>query len=103
LVFFGFGDRHRGPPPRVLSPRWCHVSIFVLTAEVEGEEPLVSPGRRLENFGTAECAHGVVIAGLPVFLHGATRELVVLGIALVALWPVDQLHDVDGVTFHDRA
>jgi hypothetical protein len=37
----------------------------VLTAEVEGEESVVPAGRRIENFGMAECAHGVVIAGLP--------------------------------------
>ena len=38
---------------------------------------------------------GVVIAAAPVVLHGKLAEFVVLGVTLIGLLAIDQLHDVD--------
>src|SRR5207248_3467937 len=52
------------------------------------------PVRKLEHLGIAKRAHGVVIAALPVLLHGAAGEFEILGDAFVLLGAIDQLHDV---------
>ena len=51
-------------------------------------------GRALQHLGMAQRAHGVVVAGAPVLLHGPAGELVILATALVALRAIDQLDDV---------
>src|SRR5437763_15151980 len=59
------------------------------------------PVRKLEHLGIAKRAHGVVIAALPVLLHGAAGEFDNLGDAFVLLGEIDQLHDVtDTVVGH---
>src|SRR5215468_10696264 len=78
-------------------------SIAAITTGIECDERFVPAGRPLENFGMAERMHSIVVAGPPVLLHRAARELVVLGITLVALRAIDELHDVGGVTLHGRA
>ena len=50
--------------------------------------------RALQHLGMTQRAHHVAVAGLPVLLHRAARELVVLRRALVALGVIDQVDDV---------
>jgi hypothetical protein len=39
-------------------------------------------------------ASGIVVSGAPMLLHAEARELVILGMAFVALCAVDQMNDV---------
>ena len=41
------------------------------------------------------CLHDIGVARGPVLAHGEAGELVVLGVVLVALCAVDELHDVE--------
>src|SRR5260221_7804271 len=62
------------------------------SCEVESDEGLL--GGSLQNLVMAERVDGVVVTCSPMILHGLPRELVVLGITLVAARAIDQVDDV---------
>ena len=54
----------------------------------------LQPVRALQHFQMTEAANGIPVACLPMVFHGTTRELVVLGSALVIGRPLGELDDV---------
>jgi hypothetical protein len=74
-----------------------HQSSDVL-GEVEGIDASTDTGGPLKDLGMAQGVHRVVIAGAPTLFHGSPGEFVVLGLALMALRPVDEVHDVVDMT-----
>src|SRR5581483_9535891 len=85
-----------------VSPQlWMAVRSFPAIAfEIEGEDA-VCARRASQHLRMAQRAQGVMVACTPVILHRQTRELVVLGMPLVVLRPVDQVDDVvDLLTRH---
>src|SRR5262245_35233924 len=73
------------------------IGLFLLVAglslEVEGEDAVGALGP-LQHLGMVERAAHVAVAARPVLLHGAARELVVLGRAFIAPGLIDQVDDV---------
>src|SRR5260221_630573 len=67
--------------------------------EVEGDEGLL---RWPQDLVMAEGVDGVEVTGTPMILHGLSRELVVLGLALVAARAIDEVHDVVRAVPGDR-
>src|ERR1700756_4308382 len=68
-------------------------SLPPVLREIEGHDALAVV-RPAEHLRMAQGAHRIVIASAPVLLHAVTRELIVLGIPLVLLGPIDQLDEV---------
>src|SRR5947208_2287919 len=61
--------------------------------EIESANALQPVGAS-KDLGMAESSHRVVEAGLPMFLHGPSGKLEILGHAFVALAVIDELDDV---------
>src|SRR5579862_9052401 len=68
-------------------------SIPAVISDVEGEDAFAVPWQ-LKHLLMAKRARRVVVSGPPMVLHRQPRELVVLGLVLVILRPVDKLDDI---------
>src|SRR5690349_4259559 len=67
------------------------VSFAPVLGEVEGGDALQA-GRSLQHLRVAQGSDRVRVPRFPVLLHGEAGELVVLGVALVVLRAIDQVH-----------
>src|SRR5437660_8036430 len=61
-------------------------------SEIKSKDAFVIAGP-LQHLAMAQRAARVMIAGPPMLLHAQPRELVVLGMAFVALGPINQMND----------
>src|SRR5262249_47584173 len=64
-----------------------------LLAAIERAPPL-EPIRKLKHLGIGQAPPCIVVTSLPMLLHGAPRELKILGNALVGPGAINQMHDV---------
>jgi hypothetical protein len=78
-------------------------SIASVTAKVESDESFVAAARQFIDFRMPERVYRVAVPGPPMLFHRTARKLVVLGIAFVALCPIDQLHNVGSMPVRRRA
>src|SRR5262249_13911337 len=68
-------------------------SLPTILVEIEDEDP-VTAFWPLQYFGMAQRPHRVLIPGTPMVLHGQSRELIILRLALVVPRVVNQVDDV---------
>ena len=66
------------------------VRLPIALPEVEGTNA-IDFVRTLQHLWMAQRTNGVIIAGMPVFLHGPAGELVVLCDAFICLCVIDQV------------
>src|SRR5262252_7073706 len=78
--------------PKCVYVKSCGRSAILLR-EIEGEDPIRSV-RPLQHLRMAKRANRIAVAGLPVLLHRAAGELVILGGTFVVLGLVDELDEV---------
>ena len=64
-----------------------------LFADIERAHPF-EPIRKLKHLGIGQRLPCIVVAGLPVLLHGAPGELKILGDAFIGSGAINQMHDV---------
>src|SRR5215468_7432160 len=64
-----------------------------LLADVECTHPF-KPIRKLKHLGIGQGLARIAVTGLPVLLHGAPRELKILGDAFIGPSAINQMHDV---------
>src|SRR6516165_8134567 len=64
-----------------------------LFADIKRAHPF-EPIRKLKHLGIGQRLPCIVVAGLPVLLHGAPRELKILSDAFIRPGAINQMHDV---------
>ena len=64
-----------------------------LSADIERAHPF-EPIRKHKHFRIGQCLARIAVTGLPVLLHGAPRELKILGDTFIAPSAINQMHDV---------
>src|SRR6516164_11427076 len=62
-------------------------------AAIERAHPF-EPIRKLKHFGIGQGLACIAVTGLPVLLHGAPRELKILGDTFIGPGAINQMHDV---------
>src|SRR6516164_5953013 len=82
----------------------CRGRVALSFAAVDGDVERGNPGlirRPLQRFRMTQRADRVVISRVPVVDHAEAGKLVVLGLNLVVLRAIDQMHDLVDIAIRD--
>src|SRR5262245_63657317 len=82
----------------------CRGRVALSFAAVDGDVERGDSGlirRPLQRFRMAQRADRVVISGVPMVDHAGAGKLVVLGLNLIVLRAIDQMHDLVDVAIRD--
>ena len=66
--------------------------VTAISIKIKSGDSFVA-GRPLQDFGMAQRPSGIAISGFPMFLHTEPRKLIILGMALIGLWAINQMND----------